>query len=241
MRRGPDWSYTACSAMCVKTRDRRFCQTTKPLARKVSGPGLALPRSLLRQHCRWSDARPGSSRLCTETRQGPNATVSATLVSSRHRGVLWAACTRAACCHLRAFSSAMSALVGFCVTAQCDSVSSQGGFYFWGMAWRWSLPGAALILAGSLLWVALSRSHLPSAGTEALAKDATPGAKSVAGLRREKAALVEEKHALMQQPAAAFSATTPVGSQAHVLGGLLGLGIDGGGECRKKHSAECKC
>ena len=98
MRCGPDWSYTACSAMCVKTRDRRFCQTTKPLARNVSGPGLALPRSLLRQHCRWSDARPGSSRLCTETRQGPDATVSATLVSSRHPGVLWAAFTRPACC-----------------------------------------------------------------------------------------------------------------------------------------------
>lgn len=109
------------------------------------------------------------------------------------------------------------------------------------MTWTRSLPGAALILAGSLLWVALSRSHLPSAGIEALAKGATPGAKSVADLRREKSALVEEKHALMQQPAAAFSATTPVGSQAHVLGGLLGLGIDGGGECTKKHSTECMC
>ena len=110
------------------------------------------------------------------------------------------------------------------------------------IAMKHSLPVAALVLAGSLLWVALSRSHLLSAGTEALAKGATPGAKSVADLRREKAALVEEKHALlMQQPAAAFSATTPVGSQAHVLGGLLGLGIDGGGECTKKHSTECMC
>ena len=127
-----------------------ICQTMKLLPRNVSSPGLALPCSLLLQLCRSSDARPGSFRLCTETRKQPDATVSAPLVSSRRAGVLWAACTRPACCcalcprarllHSGAFSSVVSWMLSWVSFCNCPKPV---------LSWTRGLP--SVTARGSLL------------------------------------------------------------------------------------------